>query len=63
MLYCQTPSLSRALQALEAGGEPTQVMNRYHVAIVSHGRPNPDEVGCFQQQCVAGLGYCPQALV
>ena len=63
MPYRLTPSLSRALQALETGGEPTQVMNRYHVAIVSHGRPNPDEVSCFQQQFVAGLGYCPPALV
>ena len=63
MLYCQTPSLSRALQALEAGGEPTQVMNRYHVAIVSHGRPTPDEVSTFQPQFGTGLGTCPQALV
>ncbi|MGF1460478.1 MAG: hypothetical protein ACFBSG_15810 [Leptolyngbyaceae cyanobacterium] len=60
--YHPTLSLVLALQDLDAGHEPTQVMNRFHLAIVSHGAPNPAEVGCFQKQFVAGLGYCPQVL-
>ena len=60
--YHPTPSLALALHDLDAGYGLTQVMNRFHVAIVSHGAPNPEEVDCFQKQFVAGLGYCPQAL-
>jgi hypothetical protein len=61
--YHPTPNLAMALCELDAGQGLPQVMNRFHVAIVSHGAPNPEEVDCFQKQFVAGLGYCPQALV
>ena len=50
-----TPSLALALHDLDAGDELPQVMNRFHVAIVSHGAPNPEAVDCFQKQFVAGL--------
>ncbi len=51
-----------ALWSLESGQSPTQVMRRYHVAIVSHGEPNFDEIQLFQHQFVKGLGYCPETL-
>jgi hypothetical protein len=60
--YQPTPTVALALHDLEAGCSPTQVMNRYHVSIVSHGDLQPGEVNCFQEQFVAGLGYCPQSL-
>lgn len=61
--YHPTPNLVLALRYLDAGCGLTQVMNRFHIAIVSHGAPNPEEVDYFQEQFVTGLGYCPQALV
>jgi hypothetical protein len=61
--YQPTPNIDLAFHDLDAGCAPTQVMTRYHVAIVSHGTPKPEEVSCFQEQFVSGLGYCPQALV
>ncbi|MEO1299726.1 MAG: hypothetical protein AAFW75_28930 [Cyanobacteria bacterium J06636_16] len=61
--YRPPSSIFLAFKDLDAGFALTQVMNRRHVAIVSHGTPNPEEVGCFQEQFVAGLGYCPQSLV
>ncbi|NER79367.1 MAG: hypothetical protein F6K42_07245 [Leptolyngbya sp. SIO1D8] len=61
--YHPPPNVSLALKELDAGQALTKVMNRHHVAIVSHGEPNPGEVECFQEQFVAGLGYCPQSLV
>ncbi len=61
--YHPPAAITLAFKDLDAGCALTQVMNRYHVAIVSHGMPNPEEVGCFQEQFVAGLGYCPQSLV
>lgn len=56
-------AITRALDDLEAGYPPTAVMNRHHVAIVSHGVPSPNDVRCFQEEFVAGLGYRPQSLV
>ncbi|MBE7382818.1 MAG: hypothetical protein F6J95_015560 [Leptolyngbya sp. SIO1E4] len=61
--YQPRPAVILALNNLDAGCAPTLVMNRYHLAIVSHGAPNPEEVSCFQEQFVSGLGYCPQSLV
>ncbi|NJL49268.1 MAG: hypothetical protein HC929_19715 [Leptolyngbyaceae cyanobacterium SM2_5_2] len=60
--YYPSPRVDLAFHALDTACAPTQVMNRHHVAIVSHGTPNPEEVSCFQEQFVAGLGYCPQSL-
>lgn len=61
--YHPPEAITLVFKVLDAGGAPTQVMNRFHVAIVSHGTPNPEEVSRFQEQFVAGLGYCPQSLV
>lgn len=60
--YHPSPTVDLTFHALDADCAPTQVMNRHHVAIVSHGTPKPEEVSCFQEKFVAGLGYCPQSL-
>ena len=47
-----------------AGGQPAlDVMHRYQVAIVSHGRPEKEEIEEFRKLCIQGLGYCPHTLV
>lgn len=51
-----------ALWGLEAGQSPIQVMQRYQVAIVSHGSPSSTEVEEFRKQFIQGLGYCPETL-
>lgn len=55
--------VAEALQALEQGNSPTDIMNQFQIVIVSHGRPNPHELRNFRQHFVQGLGYCPQNLV
>ncbi|NJK37515.1 MAG: hypothetical protein HC825_06480 [Oscillatoriales cyanobacterium RM1_1_9] len=54
--------IQMALWGLETGQTPLSVMRRYQVAVVSHGRPNREEVEAFRSQFVKGLGYCPEAL-
>ena len=49
-----------ALQKLEAGASPTEVMNRYQVVIVAHGKPEAKEIEVFREAIVERLGYCPQ---
>jgi hypothetical protein len=51
-----------ALWGLETGQSPIDVMRRYQVAIVSHGRPDRSEIEEFRKQFVQGLGYCPETL-
>jgi hypothetical protein len=51
-----------ALWGLETGQSPIDVMRRYQVAIVSHGKPDRDEIEAFRRQFVMGLGYCPETL-
>lgn len=51
-----------ALWSLDAGEPPIEVMRRYQVAIVSHGRPDREEIEAFRRQFVNGLGYCPETL-
>jgi hypothetical protein len=51
-----------ALWGLETGQSPVDVMRRYQVAIVSHGRPDSQEIEEFRKQFVQGLGYCPETL-
>jgi hypothetical protein len=48
--------------SLETGQSPTDVMRRYQVAIVSHGRPDTNDIEAFRQQFSRGLGYCPETL-
>ncbi|MBD1875568.1 hypothetical protein H6F75_18970 [Nodosilinea sp. FACHB-131] len=51
-----------ALWGLETGQSPIDVMRRYQVAIVSHGKPDREEIEAFRRQFVMGLGYCPETL-
>lgn len=51
-----------ALWGLEMGQSPIEVMRRYQVAVVSHGKPNRREIEEFRKQFVSGLGYCPETL-
>jgi hypothetical protein len=48
--------------SLETGQSPVEVMRRYQVAIVSHGKPDTKEIEAFRQQFTRGLGYCPETL-
>ena len=49
-----------AFARLEAGESPTDVMNRYRVVIVAHGKPEEEEIEVFREQIIERLGYCPQ---
>ena len=51
-----------ALQSLEAGYSCVEVMRRYQVVIISHGKPKREEIEIFRRQFIQGLGYCPQHL-
>lgn len=51
-----------ALWGLEMGQSPINVMRRYQVAVVSHGKPDRQEIEEFRKQFVSGLGYCPETL-
>ncbi len=51
-----------ALWSLETGQSPVEVMRRYQVAIVSHGKPYREDIEDFRRQFVRGLGYCPETL-
>ncbi|MBH8563134.1 hypothetical protein I8748_13230 [Nostoc sp. CENA67] len=62
IVYSPTELISQALSSLEAGQSVLNVMRRYHVVVVSHGRPQPDEIEIFRQDFIRGLGYCPQTL-
>uniref|UniRef100_B8HYK9 Uncharacterized protein n=1 Tax=Cyanothece sp. (strain PCC 7425 / ATCC 29141) TaxID=395961 RepID=B8HYK9_CYAP4 len=55
-------SLKMALWALETGQSTVEVMNRYQIAVVSHGCPDSTEIEEFRQQFIQGLGYCPETL-
>jgi hypothetical protein len=54
--------IQMALWGLETGQSPVDVMHRYHVAVVSHGRPDREDIEEFRKQFVQGLGYCPETL-
>ncbi|UJB72541.1 hypothetical protein HRE53_28500 (plasmid) [Acaryochloris sp. 'Moss Beach'] len=54
--------MSTALVSLAKGQTPTEVMQRYQIAIVVHGKPNREEIEAFQQQVIQGLGACPNSL-
>lgn len=54
--------IQMALWSLETGQSPVEVMRRYQVAIVSHGKPDRDDIESFRKQFVNGLGYCPETL-
>ena len=54
------PKIIEALASLEQGESPTEVMNRYQVVIVAHGKPETEEIEIFRDCIVERLGYCPQ---
>jgi len=54
--------LQKVFRSLETGQSPVEVMRRYQVAIVSHGRPNLKDIEAFRQDFTEGLGYCPETL-
>ena len=49
-----------ALDSLERGESPTEIMNRERVVIVAYGKPETTEIEIFRDRVVNGLGYCPQ---
>ncbi|MGQ9872209.1 hypothetical protein [Leptodesmis sp.] len=60
--YTPDIRVQMALWGLETGQSPVDVMQRYQVAIVSHGLPDREEIEEFRRQFVRGLGYCPETL-
>ena len=61
--YKPSSAIATALNDLNNGHSPTEVMNRRQVVIVSHGLPNIVELEAFRKRFIEGLGYCPQSLV
>ena len=60
--YLPEMRLQMALWSLETGQSPVDVMRRYQLAVVSHGKPESNEIEEFRKQFVQGLGYCPETL-
>ncbi|MDC0832868.1 hypothetical protein CKA32_002559 [Geitlerinema sp. FC II] len=60
--YPSNIRVQMAMWSLETGQTPVDVMRRYQVAIVCHGRPDIEEIEAFRHQFVRGLGYCPETL-
>lgn len=61
--YLPSPRISTVLSRLDASAPITDVMNQYHVVIVSHGTLKLDDIEDFRTTFVRGLGYCPPSLV
>ncbi len=61
--YTPAIAITQALSSLDHGLCATDVMNRHHVVVVSHGALNPSDVEDFRVTFVRGLGYCPPSLV
>ncbi len=60
--YSPPKRVQLALMSLAGGQSPVDVMRRYQVAVVSHGKPEKEEIEEFRQHFIRGLGYCPQTL-
>ncbi|WP_166482622.1 hypothetical protein [Scytonema sp. UIC 10036] len=43
-----------ALESLEVGNSPVNVMHRYQVAVVSHGSPQREDIEAFREQLSMG---------
>ena len=54
--------LQMVFWSLETGQSPIDVMRRYQVVIISHGRPDSSDIEAFRHQFSRGLGYCPETL-
>ena len=61
--YTLTPRIEKVIDWLDQGISVTDVMNQYHVVIVSHGALNSEDIEAFRTTFVQGLGYCPPSLV
>ena len=61
--FTLTPHLEEAMNQLDRGLSVTDVMNHYHVVVVSHGRLQLGDIKDFRSTFVQGLGYCPPSLV
>ena len=61
--YTLVPRVAKVLKCLDEGMSVTDVMNQYHVVIVSHGALRPADIEDFRATFVRGLGYCPPSLV
>ncbi|MEL6937851.1 MAG: hypothetical protein AAFO84_01515 [Cyanobacteria bacterium J06598_1] len=61
--YSTTARLEKVVTSLESGVGITEVMNRYHLVVVSHGALNAEDIEEFRSTFVQGLGYCPPSLV
>ncbi len=61
--HALTPPIAMALRGLDRDMSITEVMNRYHVVVVSHGALQPADIEDFRANFVRGLGYCPPSLV
>ncbi|MEL7050263.1 MAG: hypothetical protein AAFV85_22260 [Cyanobacteria bacterium J06634_6] len=62
-LFTLTPHLEQAITQLDKGLSVTEVMNQYHVVVVSHGGLRLGDIKDFRATFVQGLGYCPPSLV
>lgn len=61
--YTLSSRLAKVLKSLDDGLSATEVMERYHTVIVSHGALNLEDLEEFKATFVRGLGYCPPSLV
>ena len=62
IIYNPEMRLKMVFWSLETGQSPVEVMRRYQVAVVSHGKPDTKDIEAFRQQFTRGLGYCPETL-
>ena len=62
IVYKPEMRLQMVFWSLETGQSAVEVMRRYQVAIVSHGKPDTKDIEAFRQQFTRGLGYCPETL-
>lgn len=62
IIYSPSKLITMVLMSLEAGQSTVDVMRRYHVAVVSHGSPQCEDIEAFRKHFIHGLGYCPQNL-
>lgn len=60
--YHPCSHIQRVLDECTSGASLLDVMNRYHVAVISHGEPQFEEIQRFRDAFVKGLGYCPPSL-
>ncbi|MCM1984568.1 hypothetical protein [Lyngbya confervoides] len=60
--YRPSSTMISLLESLEQGQSPTMVMNRYHIPVIVHGKPDAEEIHVFEAELIQGLGYRPETL-